>query len=283
MRALDVGELVRHDRNDLVLREPAVEQRVVQRDPAGRAEPGDERVGRRGSSARVGDVDLVHVDADLLAERLDSCGERPVGERLEAVEQRLDHDGLQEDVGHPQHGEPGCAGDPPAPAEAGGQQQRAGDRDGHEHGEHGQGNRLVSEPGAVALLREPVAALPPVADGGERKRGKPDGADRGQPEQKPDAHPAVDAPLQPPGQRAPLPGEHAEHRELDQGGRDPEPARKPPVRLDAIELGVREERAGVDRRPVELRHLRAQQEVGGDRNARRRRYAEDNEQPRAVT
>ncbi len=52
---------------------------------------------------------------------------------------------------------------------------------------------------------------------------------------------------------------------------------KPPVCLDALELGVREEGAGVDRRPVELRHLRAQQEVGGDRNARRGRDADDNE------
>ena len=87
----DVGELVRDHHADLVAA-VAVEQRVEQDDPLGRAEPGHVGVGRGGPAAGVDRVHLPDLDSGR-AGQLEHVGPRlALRERREVVEQRIEHD-----------------------------------------------------------------------------------------------------------------------------------------------------------------------------------------------
>ena len=110
-------ELVSHDHADLVA-VVAVEQRVEQDHPLGRAEPGDVGVGAGGASARVDRVHLPHLDAGR-PRQLEHVGPRlPLGERGEVVEQRRQqHRGSRaqerpRNRGSSPRGEPPAAGVP---------------------------------------------------------------------------------------------------------------------------------------------------------------------------
>ena len=205
------------------------------------------------------------VDADPIGELLDPRGERRVAQRLEAVEQRLDDERLEEHVGDAEQRERAAARDPPAAAVAPGERERAADRDGDEDRGHGQRDGLVAEPRAVALLREPVAAAPVVGHGPEREGERPDREDTAEADEDAPADPPAGHPCCGGGEPAALPRESREHEQLDDGGRNPEPARQAAVVLDALELGRREPVASIHRRKVERGHLRVEQQPRGDR------------------
>ena len=136
MAPLHVRELVRGDREDLALGEAAVEQRVVKNDAARRSDARDVGICGRRAPARVGDAHVVYLDAHAPRELLDLRGELAVGQRLDAVEERLDDERLREDEhgGDPDQGRRSRR--PPAPAEAAGQPERPRYGDRHEHGLH---------------------------------------------------------------------------------------------------------------------------------------------------
>ena len=87
---LDVPELVRDDEAHLVRRE-AREQRVVEHDALGVAEPAHVRVGGRRAPGRVDDEHVTHVDAGPARELLD-VGPRAPGRQVPvAVQHRVEH------------------------------------------------------------------------------------------------------------------------------------------------------------------------------------------------
>ena len=133
-----MGELVRGDEENLTRGEAPVQQRVVEDDPAGGTEPGDVGVGGRSPPARVRDEHLVDVDAELPSQPLDLGRQHPVGERLEAVEERLHDERLDDEKDRRDRDEGRRGGEPPPAPETPRQPDRAGDRDGDEHGLDGE-------------------------------------------------------------------------------------------------------------------------------------------------
>ena len=166
----DMRQLVRRDPQDLALREASVEQRVVEDDLPRRADPGHLRVGGRRAPTRVGDLDLVDPDAQPIGRAARSASEGAVSERLEAVEERLDDERLREhdeDAERPRGrrarrstSADRSAGEQTAPATATATITAVTSSESASSPSHAQ----------VALLRQAVAARPPVANG---RRGRP--------------------------------------------------------------------------------------------------------------
>ena len=88
-------ELVRDDQLDLSLARRR-EQRVEEDDAPRRADAGHVCVHPGRAPARVGDEHVAHGRPGLHRERAQLVGEPSVGERAEAVEERLEHDRCEE-------------------------------------------------------------------------------------------------------------------------------------------------------------------------------------------
>ena len=154
-----VAELVRDDH--LQLRVVGVsQQRVPDDEPASRSEPGDVGVRLDGSPARVGDENGAQRDAGVVRELAQRSREVLVGERLEAVEERLEQQ--RREQGEDQHGErraDGGRGRPPARQPTGERDERRPGGSNERDGDH-DGFRVVGQPGAGRLRREAPAPFP---------------------------------------------------------------------------------------------------------------------------
>ena len=202
----------------LVAGEAPVEHRVVEDDALRRPEPRDVRVRGRRAPARVRDLDAVDRDALLLGERADLGGERAVRQRLEAVEERLEDERLDDDEEH--------APARRAPAPPASHQRRPRRRASQTAPATAIETRTartpsaiarVAEPVRVALLREPVAPRPPV-----RRRPRAGSVasqtadDRDEPERHADSDVPAEPRTEPGGERPRAPDERDQHAELDE-------------------------------------------------------------------
>jgi len=149
----------------------------------------------------------------------------------------------------------------PAGSEPGRERERSGDADRDEDGAYAERDELVAEPGRVALLREAVAAPPPVTGARERDDGEPGGADGDEAEPEPGANAP---PAEPTRERPRLPRDEDHHGELERGRDGPERARERPEVVGTRKLGRGKVGARVDLREVEIRHLGLPEQRPGD-------------------
>jgi hypothetical protein len=269
---LDVCKLVRGDESDLAVGEPPIQKRVVEHDAARRPEPGDVGVRSCRPPARVGNEDVVDPDAELVRKVLDLGNESPICQRLEAVEERLHHEWLEDDEKRCDADERRCADDPPAAPEPPGKPNRSGNSDGHEHRLNPERRQLVDEPAGPALLGEPEIAAPDERDRRERKPDQPDGSH----DDEPDQHRRADAPaadrLERDRKRPRRPYQEQENGDLGSDRPDEQEPREASVVVDPIELGRDEIVAWVEVRKSQLRNPGLPQEDRrADPEARERR------------
>ena len=164
--------------------------------------------------ARVGNEDVVDLDAHARRKRLDLGRELPVVERLEAVEERLDDERLDDDEDDADRRQGGRAHEPPTGAEAPRQPHGSGDRDGDEHGAEPERGQAVGQPAGPGLLGEPEVASTGERDRAEGKRCQPACGHDCQSDDRTDVHaPAADA-LEPRRERPCLPHGERQHRDL---------------------------------------------------------------------
>ena len=112
-----VAELVGHHLEHLIAWE-ALDEVVVEHHPLRVPEPVHVGVHPGGAAARVHAVDLPHVHVGLARQLEHLRSERPPGQRLELVEDRVDHHGEEPDGDHPHRHHDHRARHPPAAAEA---------------------------------------------------------------------------------------------------------------------------------------------------------------------
>ena len=247
---------------DLAVREATIEQRVVEHDAPRRADSGDIGVGRRRAPARVGDEDVVDVHPHPRGELLDLRGEPTIGQGLEAVEERLEDEGLGEHVEHGDPHERRRACDPPAPPEPAGEPHRSGHGDRGQDGLDGQDGQLVDEPAAPALRREAEVVAADEPDRAEGQLREPHAEHDGEADEDGRAHAAATERPEPRGERPSLPDEERQHEDLDADRGEVEGAGDAAVVVAPRELRRREVVAGIEARKVEVGHLRAPEQGG---------------------
>ena len=211
-----VPELVRHHLEHLIARE-AVDEVVVEHDALRVAEPVHVGVHARRAAAGIHAVDLADVHVRLARQVQDLRPELPLGERLEAIEERVDHHREEPDGHEPDDDHRNRAGEPPAPAEAPHQGQGQGPADRREG--RGERRRLghVAKPRAPILSSKTYVARPLVRDRGERQPGHHQG------QRDPGPHGCA-AQERPAGQRVDQPAWRAE-RDQREGAARSRPAR----------------------------------------------------------
>jgi hypothetical protein len=145
-----VAELVRDHRAALAAVE-VVQQRVVENDALGGADPVDVGVDRGRAPARIHAVDLADVHPGLLGQLEHVAARLPRRQRLEFVEQRREDDRREpgEDPCRDHHTH--AAGYPPAAAEAAHQAECGGPDQPSQYGSNGRALRPVVQPAAQGL------------------------------------------------------------------------------------------------------------------------------------
>ena len=176
-----VPELVRDD--DLDLRPFRVgDQRVVEDDAPGAAEPGDVGVVLARATARVGDEDLAHRNAGAPRQREQAVGEVAALERRELVEQRLEHERRDEHEQQRDQSGPARGDERPPRREHVDRPEQRDHRHGGEHRADRKPLGAIARPAAPGLRREAPAALAHEA-APERKR-QPHDLENGQHEHR---------------------------------------------------------------------------------------------------
>src|SRR5206468_2437465 len=147
-------------------------------------------------------------------------------------------------------------GEPPRAPEPGREPERSRGRAGDQEALDAEGDGLVAEPAQGALVREPVAAAPPEAEGAGWERREPERERDGNGDEHtcPDATPAD--PLERIGERARLPDDEREDGELRGDGREQEDAAHPPVVPLPPQVVGAEVVARIEARDRERRHRR---------------------------
>ncbi len=238
--------LVAHHHQDLVVLH-GLERRIPEHDALRAAEPAHVGVDLLRAPAHVHLEHVPRRHARAVGERQDLRAQPLVAQRLELVEERIEHQRLQDREEGDERGRPQAQPPPPA-ARAGAQHAPAQPHD-REHAErdHRQDQRLerVPEPAAQRLRREPVLVLERVLlVPGERQAQHRHGRhEQGEVDQHPDVEPVPER-VRDVAEARREPGEEQQQQQERPDQRSDEPQHDARVLVGAVDRRVPRARLG---------------------------------------